>query len=308
MRIERVAVAGAAVLMTALLAGCGGGTPQGVVPLPPAGTWRIAAVETPSYPGVVDEITRHAYDARGWLVGSAVYRVVDGVPSAQPVASITREHDEHGRLLRVTTQRGDVRTVLEAAYGLDGRLESTSTTGPDGRPAVTNFTWQGGRLSGYTGPAETTRVVYDAEGRPATFWHKSPLSANEDKSVFRWRDDGQLGNALIRVDGRPVSLVRNFNTSGQLFELKSYDDGFWDRWHRFEYDARGRVEYVIVGVVPDIGTTDPEVFSGSTRYRVVWEDALCQPVYEPAPPPSIDIALTGAASPLGATLVCSDRR
>jgi hypothetical protein len=234
--------------------------------------------------------------------------VVDGVPSAQPSASITREHDEHGRLLRVTTRRGDVRTVLDAAYGLDGRLESTSTTGADGRPAVTTFTWQGDRLTGYTGSAETTRVVYDGEGRPAVLWHRSALSAIQDKSIFRWRDDGQLGSSLIRVDMRPVSLVRNFNSSGQLVELKSYDDGFWDRWHRFQYDARGRVEYLIVGVVPDIGTPDPEVFYVGTRYRLVWEDAPCQPVYEPAPPPSIDIELTGAASPLGATLVCSDRR
>jgi hypothetical protein len=65
MRTKRVAAAVAAVLMTSLLGGCGGGTPQEVVPLPPVGTSRIAAVERLSTPGMVVEIARHAYDARG---------------------------------------------------------------------------------------------------------------------------------------------------------------------------------------------------------------------------------------------------
>lgn len=308
MTLLRNVAAAAAVVLASQLAGCWDSSPAETVPLPPVGTSRIAAVERLDHAGSVQEVTRYAYDARGWLVGTGRFQVVDGVESARPSATVTREHDEHGRVLRITTRQGDTGTLLEASYGLNGRLERTTTTAADGRQTVTSFTWDGDRMSSYTveGPQpQTTRLVYDGQGRPAKLVHGDP--ARRDESRFEWRADGQLGNVLLSPPSAPpLSYARSFSAAGQLTDLRLFEDGFWLEWNRFEYDTRGRVAFMLDGVADELAF-DPDEFVVVARYRVVWEDALCQPVYEPAAPPSVDFGLTGTASAVGATLVCSDR-
>jgi hypothetical protein len=298
---------------TLVLAACGGGggggSPPAVVEQPPAGTSRIAAIEYDAdLDGVADQVARYTYDDAGRLVEVASYAVVDGVESTTAQQSTVRRIDAPGRVLQITSSHPGFESVLDADYGTDGRLARTTQTFGTSNPVVTTYTWDGARLTGYavSGSSPTTAtLLYGDDGRVARV--ERTRSGETDVDGYTWRADGQLATASFNeAVGRLVLYQLLFDDQGLRTELRRTDDGFADAWLRFAHDTNGRVERIDIGELPDF-FDDGSDFVARARHRVVWEDGLCQPVWEPVPLPLVDFAITGEASATGASLVCAGR-
>lgn len=311
--VRSLALASSAAIVLAQ-SGCGGGSDPpppdtAVVELPPAGTSRVALREYDAdLDGVIDQTIRYVYDGHGWLVRMDYYLPVGGVPAMEPVQTISREHDEHGRVLRIRLQSATYTQVLEATYGLDGRVASTTLTRTGSEPLVTRYTWDGARMTGYVvdgrSPADST-LSYGADGRVAAV--TQVRAQGTDVWRYAWREDGQLASASSsEAVGRLVLYQLLYDVQGHLLEVQKTDDGFGDGWRRFGYDVRGRQVLVEIGQPPDYFDNGVE-FVLQSRWRTVWEDLPCQPVYEPAALPLTDLEMTGGASAIGATLGCSSQ-
>jgi hypothetical protein len=307
-------LAGAFVFAAVVLAGCWDDDdpvqpePPVVRELPPAGTSRIALIERDDdLDGQPEERTRYGYDDRGWPLSMQVFPVYGGVEEPVPDLEVRREYDASGRLSKLTREGPSLDTnAVEATYGPTGYLESTTASAP-GFSVVTRYRWDGDRLTGCEiadSPPESCMVSQDAGGRVASVEH---LRAGElvQRDQYVWRDDGSLASAkndYIEADVLDTSL--SYDANGRLTELRRTSDGFPKLWLRYLFDDRGRPVTVERGELPSY-FDDGTPFVVTSRYRIVWEDQPCQPVYELQVPPSVDLSVTGRASAAGATLLCA---
>lgn len=289
-----------------VLAGCGGrgDDPQWVVvDLPAASTSRIAAIEyDDGADGRVDRVVRHTYGDTGLLTKIETWAAVDGMPSGDPVEAITRTYDAHGRILTIASATST--STLEVTYGADGRLATTSTRSAPSFTYVRWFKWDADQMKQV---ADDSGVIgnlsYDALGRVIKIeWERGD---DVDVETYGWTADGQLESYTYNAAvGWLMIYTLSYDSEGRIVDWLSNDDGVRYDMRRFEYDDRRRP--VKVEIDPGHDPADNYPFRVGHVIHIKWEDLPCQPTYEPEPPPTLDLAVTSAASPIGATLVCAN--
>lgn len=306
--------AGFSAWLAMVLAGCGDGGPQTVAIEPlPAATSRIQALEfDDDADGDADRIVRFAYDETGHLVVKSTWNAVDGIDAGEPIETVTRTYDSYGRVLTITTAGQGAyayKEVLTANYGADGRLSTTTrhwsnrewgnSTGTE----VMRFAWNAQRMTEAVVEGAQPllgRLRYGTDGRIAM------IGWDDGRQVsYGWRDDGQLDHFSASDGELTLTYTLTYDGKGRLADWQVSDEGWLSAWRRFEYDASDRPAQVEVDNAPD--NTTEYVFMVDAIVRVTWEGLPCQPVYEPQVPPTLDLFVTGAASAIGATLVCSNR-
>lgn len=280
------------------------------VELPPAGTSRIVALEFDTgADGDVDRIVRYTYGATGLLVSEETWNAVDGVMVGDPVQTVTRTHDAQGRVLTITTRSEAGERILTATYGADGRLAETTTRWGSGSVGpVTRYAWEAARMTQVVVESRlggVGKLSYGADGRVARIdWDYG--RGDGDAQSYAWRADGQLGSASYSESvGRLVAYVLTYDDHGRIVDWLRTDDGIDDERRRFAHDTRGRPVKVEIDSEPDM--VSDYVFAADTIVHIRWQNLPCQPTYEPQVLPTLDLEVTGAASAIGATLVCSDR-
>lgn len=280
-----------------------------VVELPPAGSSRIDALEfDDGADGRVDRIVRYTYGETGLLVKSETWNAVDGATVGNPVQTVTRTHDAHGRVLGITTRSGADEQVRTVTYGVDGRLATTTWRSGTSSQQM-RFIWEDGQMTRVIvegTQAGLGRLSYGADGRIERIEWDYDRRDGLDVESYTWRADGQLANASYSESvGRLVIYGLTYDDRGRIVDWLRTDDGIEDVRRRFGYDTRGRPVRVDIDVGPDM-VSDP-VFAADTTIHIRWEDQPCQPNYEPEVPPTLDLQVTSAASAIGASLVCSSR-
>lgn len=252
------------------------------------------------YPGGVDHILQHVYDATGRLTamnwrGEPLITGITWNPLGQPIGwtwafgavsglngvnlATTRTYDTAGRLTNVTAGS---QTVLGYVYDAAGGVTSLSQllaepvtpNDPNTLVSVSLRSWLAGyeatgRLtslnqSGTGAPVDTAGFTYDANGnRTASTRVVGGATTSRSYSVSANR----LTGFSQVIGGTSTSVAYSYNANGDMI-----GDGL----HTYTYDAEGRLSTATTGA------TD---YSPTTRYA---HNALGQRVFktEPQYPPA----------------------
>jgi hypothetical protein len=301
----------AATVLGLLLGGCGSGGGDDPAPppdpLPPAGTSRWAALEQDrDADGVMDGLTRYAYDDQGRRSAQRSYTVVEGVVAAEPTRELLWSFDRWSRIVGLVDRfvsRGAPSTVTTTyTHGADGRLAAQRTV-YDWGTSDSRYTWRDGHIVETTSvrsnsaEVSVTRYTYDDDGRVSSVLLDP--AAGEYDARYGWRPDGRPSGMSI-YSGFTASYGFVYDAGGRHVASTFNDDGIYFEEARLGYDAQGRLLQVEVGPPPEGGDLAP-----ASRVRYRWETGRCQPLVMPGPPPHHEWSMAGLVSADNVSFGCA---